>query len=101
MGMYNEVFKKCPEPGCNGLGYTQIGQIVGGFGGFYLDNPESIAEELTLDEVHQLRNAVKDEWFVCQKCNESFQLNSENKKDEKLKVLNELNELNSNNKLEE
>lgn len=91
MGMYNEVFKTCPH--CNGRGYLQIHQIVLGFGGFHLDNPHDIADRLSLDQVKELRDAVKDEWFVCEDCTTSFKLNEGSDNDEKMKILNSINEI--------
>lgn len=63
MGMYNEVFKKCPH--CkDGVGYVQIGQIVLGFGGFDLDRPDSL-DELTVDQLKDLKEVLKNEYFNC------------------------------------
>ena len=63
MGMYNEVFKKCPH--CkDGVGYLQIHQIVLGFGGFDLDNPFTL-EELSVDDLRELRDAVEGKAFYC------------------------------------
>jgi hypothetical protein len=74
MGMYNEVFKTCPE--CAHISVMQIPQIVLGFGGFNLDAPDSIAEELSPEEVDQLINYVKDRhrYFECPECHNTFQL---------------------------
>lgn len=38
MGVYNEVFYTRPK--CGGRGYMQISQLVLGFSGFDLENPE-------------------------------------------------------------
>ena len=92
MGMYNEVFKKCPH--CNGSGYLQIHQIVLGFGGFNLDNPESIARELNLDQIKELKEAVEGEWFRCENCSETFQMGGEDITNEKIKILNSITEKN-------
>lgn len=62
MGMYNEVFKKCPS--CGGIGYMQISQIVLGFGGFDLDKPSTLAD-LSLADLQELQAAIKDDWFQC------------------------------------
>lgn len=72
MGMYNEVFKQCPS--CGEEGYLQIAQIVKGFGGFNLDDPKSIAESLTSEQIIELHDKVKDKWFDCKNCETSFQL---------------------------
>lgn len=70
MGMYNEVFKRCPE--CSSRGYMQISQIVDGFGEFNLDDPNDLADKLTIAELHQLSNMIQDEWFSCQSCSHNF-----------------------------
>lgn len=64
MGMYNEVFKKCPK--CGGRGYMQISQIVLGFGDFDLDRPSSL-EDYSEAELLQLESHLRDEdnRFVC------------------------------------
>lgn len=63
MGMYNEVYKKCPH--CKkGVGYLQIHQIVLGFGGFDLDSPATLVG-LNLDELRELRNTLEGETFWC------------------------------------
>lgn len=96
MGMYNEVFKKCPL--CDeGYGYMQIHQIVLGFGGFHLDNPESIARELNKDQVQELKEAVEDsKWFVCENCKESFSIESPESQDEKIDIINSIGKNNDN-----
>lgn len=91
MGMYNEVYKTCPH--CQGRGYLQIHQIVLGFGNFNLDDPKDIADRLTLEQVKELKDAVHDEWFVCEECTTSFKLKDAND-DEKMKILNSLNSIN-------
>ena len=90
--MYNEVFKTCPH--CNGRGYLQIHQIVLGFGGFHLDNPESIARELTLDQVKELKEAVEGQWFCCDDCAETFQVGGEDVENEKMAILNSIGKTN-------
>lgn len=62
MGMYNEVFKRCPK--CGMRGYLQISQIVDGFGNFNLDDPDSLFE-LTSDQLVELSKRVGEEVFVC------------------------------------
>ena len=78
MGMYNEVYKSCPK--CRDLCEIQIRQIVLGFGSFNLDNIESLADELTEEQLLQLRDAVKDERFYCRTCGCSFTFDSPNGK---------------------
>ena len=63
MGMYNEVFTVCPK--CGKSVMEQIGQVVLGFGGFNLDNPESLAEQLTVEELKELHQKVKETRFYC------------------------------------
>ena len=90
--MYNEVFKRCPKEDCNGLGYMQIHQIVLGFGGFYLDSPESIARELDKEQVIELKEAVeRTGWFTCDECKETFNINEDEKTDEdKIDIINSI-----------
>jgi hypothetical protein len=89
MGMYNEVFKKCPT--CSDYIRLCISQIVNGFGGFYLDNPESIAEELDLDQIKRLKKCVDGEWFYCEKCDASFKVSdSKEERKEKMDILNSI-----------
>ena len=63
MGMFNEVFAPCPE--CGSSGYTQIAQLVSGFGGFYLTNFSTL-EKLDSDDVESLYQMVEGESFECQ-----------------------------------
>lgn len=88
MGMYNEVFKACPK--CSGMGYAQIGELVSGFGGFDLDSPESLAEELTEDQLLSLKESVSGLWFECQSCEHSFQIEDEEDKARRLALAKEL-----------
>lgn len=89
MGMYNEVYKKCPC--CSDYVCLQISQIVDGFGGFYLDDPESIAKELGLDQIKRLKKCVDGQWFYCENCNESFKAsNDKDEKKEKMDILNSI-----------
>lgn len=80
MGMYNEVYKFCPE--CGGVGYTQIPQIVLGFGGFDLDNFKSIEGRLTVEEIEKLHEYVKDKYFTCQQadCHHHFKFDEKGTK---------------------
>ena len=70
MGMYNEVFKKCPE--CGARMEVQIPQIVFGFGGFDLDDP-STYKNLSADERNDLFDGIKDKTFFCEKCHSPSQ----------------------------
>lgn len=70
MGMYNEVFSTCPD--CGGNGYMQIGQIVMGFGGFNIDRPSELAEDLNETDLIELYSRVVERDFVCQNCNLRF-----------------------------
>lgn len=69
MGMYNEVFCNCPA--CGGTGYMQIGQIVLGFGGFNL-NDYSTLEDLSEEDLLELRARILKENFICQDCGHVF-----------------------------
>lgn len=83
MGMYNEVFKSCPK--CGKTCETQIPQVVLGFGGFNLDNPNcSGLKELTVRQKRELAEYVGDSTFHCQGgnrghvgCGHSFQVEVE------------------------
>jgi hypothetical protein len=89
MGMYNEVYKKCPN--CTGYGYMQIGQIVLGFGEFYLDSPEDIAKRLSMDEIKLLKEAVEDsKWFFCRTCDKGFSIEDPRVSDEKIDIINSI-----------
>ena len=72
--MYNEVWKRCPE--CGHSAYMQIPQIVLGFGNFNLDNPESIAEELSESEIETLFEYIGEDRFECKECGNCFKLNA-------------------------
>lgn len=91
MGMYNEVFKKCPH--CSGgVGYMQVKpQIVLGFGGFNLDRPETLSE-LDLEELKMLRESVFDDYFVCQSetCRLSFRLLPDADEDARKQIIRDL-----------
>jgi hypothetical protein len=63
--MYNEVLCNCPN--CDGQGYLQISQIVLGFGGFNLDNPQQLMR-FTIEELKRLAKAVEGEYFNCSSC---------------------------------
>lgn len=69
MGMYNEVYCRCPK--CGGLGYMQISQIVLGFGEFNIQDRTTL-EDLTSDQLEQLHEEVSEEQFECQSCNAQF-----------------------------
>jgi hypothetical protein len=66
MGMYNEVFKQCPE--CGRRCYQQIPQVVLGFGGFDLDRPSSM-EDLTVEERGHLSEILNSENYKKFYCN--------------------------------
>lgn len=63
MGMYNEVFKKCPECGLQAV--MQIPQLVLGFGGFDLDNRETLLG-LTEEQLRRLKDMILDDDFRCE-----------------------------------
>lgn len=92
MGMYNEVWKKCPH--CDsGRGYMQISQVVLGFGGFYLDDPRTL-EDLSLEELKRLREQVYDDYFVCgnKDCGRSFRMLSDQDAEARRQLIKELTE---------
>lgn len=92
MGMYNEVFKRCPKE-CGRRAMTQIKpQIVLGFGGFDLDRPERLAEDLDADQLRQLEESIKGEWFECS-CGHRFQLCSEAELEERYAIAERLSNL--------
>lgn len=101
MGMYNEVFKKCPH--CpEGVGYMQIGQIVLGFGGFDLDEPSTL-EKLSLEDLRELRGRVATETFNCRRpggewvragddenvCGDTFRHPNKEEQDERDQIIRE------------
>jgi len=86
MGMYNEVFCECPC--CGKLAYTQIGQIVSGFGGFNLGDPDSLMD-LSKDQLKDLREAIDDTYFECENCGNYFKYNGEDR-EEKRKLIRDL-----------
>lgn len=63
MGMYNEVFKDCPT--CDAPCMIQIPQIVLGFGGFNLSDPDDLRLKLEPNELDQLWAILKDKSFYC------------------------------------
>lgn len=70
MGMYNEVWCGCPE--CRtGFGYMQIPQVVLGFGNFDLDDPTTL-EELEINEEERFYRYVREDNFICQRCENVF-----------------------------
>lgn len=64
MGMYNEVFMRCPSCKQN-IGIMQIPQIVLGFGNFDLDNRETLSE-LSEEQLIQLKEYLLQDNFVCE-----------------------------------
>ena len=69
MGMYNEVVCRCPE--CGGRGYMQISQLVSGFGGFDLENYNTL-KDLDIDNIIELKARVMCKDFVCDDCSYAF-----------------------------
>lgn len=75
MGMYNEVRKQCYN--CGATCEIQIPQVVLGFGGFNLDDPNSDAiQDLTYEQKLELKEYVEAESFYCghDSCNSSFEV---------------------------
>jgi hypothetical protein len=62
MGMYNEVFKRCPR--CGKSCETQISQVVLGFGNFDLDTLYNVQDLTTLEQL-DLCEKLDDEIFYC------------------------------------
>lgn len=62
MGMYNEVYKKCPN--CASRCTIQISQISLGFGGFDLDDLDGLST-LSKASLEKLAHKVKSETFWC------------------------------------
>ena len=86
MGVYNEVYKKCPK--CkDGYGYCQIGAVYMGSTGFFtatfrLDSLESLVEQLDEEGLRELHSRLEDQDFVCgsdpmnpEGCGHSFRIN--------------------------
>jgi len=69
MGMYNEVFCRCPK--CGGRGYMQISQLVLGFGGFDLENYDTL-RDLDIDDIMELKARIMCKDFVCDNCGHVF-----------------------------
>lgn len=73
MGMYNEVFLRCPhcaKKGAHGSGEAQISQVVLGFGGFTLDDLGSLKYkleqgDLTKDQLKRIAECAAGPWFTC------------------------------------
>ncbi len=102
MGMYNEVYKKCPE--CGKQSVLQIAQVVMGFGEFDLDDPNSIIAtfEAIHFDVEECCRTLKDyivgalndgRRFECE-CGHSFNLSKSvrSSKQSALRILRLLNE---------
>lgn len=89
MGMYNEVFKKCPH--CGSKGFMQISQVVLGFGGFDLDDPTTLSK-LTLEELKMLQECVNNDYFSCmaESCGNSFRLLPDADKDARQQIIKDL-----------
>ena len=69
MGMFNEIFCKCPR--CENQGYLQIPQFVLGFGEFNLENPETLLE-LSYDDLDVLKAILDEDHFYCMNCKNYF-----------------------------
>ena len=65
MGVYNEVFKKCPH--CeSGYGCAQIGYFAGHECiVIMLDDANRLAELFAEEELSELADTLKAEWFEC------------------------------------
>ncbi len=88
MGMYNEVFVRCPK--CSHNGYMQITQIVLGFGNFHLNNFETL-RNLNEEELITLKERVLEDKFKCENKNCGNWFNPYTEKSEiKLKLIDSL-----------
>ena len=73
MGMYNEVYKSCPD--CGHRCEIQIPQVVLGFGGFNLDYPQDIEiSNLMGYQKDQLMDYVNEMTFYCYGCSGTFKV---------------------------
>lgn len=74
MGVYNEVYKKCPH--CErGHGRLQV-KFVGRHqvSQFRLDDLDDLADQLTEEEMEILHTRIRDEPFRCTGCDREFLL---------------------------
>lgn len=87
MGVYITVSKKCAH--CGWAGTTQIGRVVEALD-VDLDDLDLLAHRFTEAELRKLRDAVRDEYFLCQnrECGRSFLL--EDTRRQRLAVAREL-----------
>jgi hypothetical protein len=72
MGMYNEVYKSCPE--CGARCEVQISQVVLGFGEFDLDDPHGHTITLDPEQKLLLKELVEQKQFNCEKCYYTFEV---------------------------
>lgn len=84
--MYNEVFAPCPE--CQGRAMVQVSQYVLGFGGFFIDDPETMLE-LTKEQLKDLREELEGEQFECH-CGHTFVVYEKKGEEEKRELIKEL-----------
>jgi hypothetical protein len=96
MGMYNEVFKQCPNCKKRGRegGYLQITQIVLGFGEFDLDDKFNLFHH-SVSTLELLEQYIKEElsdygYFACQSCGHTFKLWNGAEDEQKAKIINRL-----------
>ena len=87
MGMYNEVWCECPC--CGKSAYTQIAQIGPGFGGYNLNNPDSMLE-LDEDQLIALKECVEEAWFECEHCGNHFQYDQKRKFEKRRQLIKDL-----------
>lgn len=72
MGMFNEIYKRCPS--CGETVEEQITDVVLGFGEFNLDNPESIKDKTTPAERKELAEIINKMIWDCIKCGHTFKV---------------------------
>jgi hypothetical protein len=65
MGVYNELYKKCPAC-ADGCGYTQM-KLIAEYEcqTFRLDDADEMSSLLNETEMQELSARLKDEWFRC------------------------------------
>lgn len=90
MGVYDYACMRCPN--CSEHMNTQICVVSDNYCMTYwdLNNPESLAERLNLDELKRLRVLVEDEEFWCDSCKTGPHYFGKNNKEARLELAKEL-----------
>lgn len=66
MGMYNEVYKRCPNCGTKAI--MQVSQYAFGFGCFDLDDLSTLSE-LNEEDMIELKKEIIQGWWFCENDN--------------------------------